>query len=195
MSERATLEELKDFANKVREAGGGNPLDALMPATPADPAKCLIAKNLNFNCNVNQEEGHWYMGVDDEEIAKRICDSLGLKYRFAAPKPYERSGAYRITLPDNIGQVANDFDCAWELVAAIDYNLNEWTSFGLEERAERGDDFVTWFKDEALPELQMDYPELQYDLELIKEMWPYIDESRKETIEIGVFNDRGELIL
>jgi hypothetical protein len=50
--EFATEAELLEFANKIREAGGANPLDALMPSTPSDSKACLIAQALNFSCVV-----------------------------------------------------------------------------------------------------------------------------------------------
>src|SRR5690349_15016190 len=50
--ERAPLDEVLAVCNEVRKAGGANPLDALLPATPSDPNGCLIARNLNFSCYV-----------------------------------------------------------------------------------------------------------------------------------------------
>ncbi len=52
MTERASFEELLEFANKVRVAGGGKVIEALMPAIPRNPHACLVAKNLNFNCKI-----------------------------------------------------------------------------------------------------------------------------------------------
>lgn len=49
----ATEEELLEFANKVREAGGADVIDALLPSTPEDAHSCLIANALNFKCHVD----------------------------------------------------------------------------------------------------------------------------------------------
>ncbi len=107
MAERASFEELLDFANKVRAAGGGNPLDALMPAVPEDPSQCLIAKNLNFNCVVDggparhqhitegaesyDKSGEaWYMQTDDRALRDRIADALDLpKISWREGNPYD----------------------------------------------------------------------------------------------------------
>lgn len=128
MSRTATIEEVKEFANKVRQAGGANPLDALMPAIPEDPSACLIARNLNFSCQVDgahiddwEEVEHpevenwvnygsddrWQMTVDDPKIAKRIGEKLNL--------PYIDDSLYgRVLLPVEIGNVALAFDSAIE---------------------------------------------------------------------------------
>lgn len=108
MSERASLEELIEFANKVREAGGGNPLDALMPSVPGDTQQCLIAKNLNFNCEVDGDgpNGEWTMHVESAETAKDIADSLGLELH----DPYEDDYFNTVILPPEIGEVARVFD-------------------------------------------------------------------------------------
>jgi hypothetical protein len=129
MPERASLEELKEFANTVREAGGGNPLDALMPAVPQDVSRCLIARNLNFNCTVGavlvERRNQWVMAVTDPEIRDRIAEKLNLEVIDA----YDIAGHYNsdlhiddanqeipvygVLLPERIGQVAEDFDNAW----------------------------------------------------------------------------------
>lgn len=102
---RATLKELKEFADKVREAGGGNPLDALMPSVPGDSQQCLIAKNLNFNCHVDAEgpNGQWVMGIEDEETVTAIAKKLELAI-------YSDDYTYGVILPPEIGEVAATFD-------------------------------------------------------------------------------------
>jgi hypothetical protein len=133
---RATLAELHSFANKVRAAGGGNPIDALMPAVPQDTEQCLIAKNLNFNCEVKGTIGYdfpfgsWVMELTDREIRDRIAAALNLETA-------ERNGDYcepcakfyAVLLPDEIGAIAAAFDDAADnldsLVEAIDYDFNE----------------------------------------------------------------------
>ena len=55
MTRRMPLDELLKVCNEVRTAGGGSLLDALLPAVPADEDQCIIAKNMNFNCEVEAE--------------------------------------------------------------------------------------------------------------------------------------------
>lgn len=126
---RATFEETLAFANAVRKAGGGNPLDALMPAVPADASQCLIARNLNFNCRVDccgKDEG-WLMYVADPEIAKRIAASLDLEVD--ADESDESETA--LLLPPEIGKVAGDFD-EWE-----DAARNLRTAFDLDDEEQQ----------------------------------------------------------
>lgn len=105
---RASLEDTLEFCNKIRKAGGANPIDALMPATPEDPDECLIARNLNFSCVVNGsyafgDELSWVMGIQDTSVAKEISTKLGLEYKY--------NGDYwEIKLPEGIGAVAEAFD-------------------------------------------------------------------------------------
>lgn len=114
MSERASLKELLEFANKVREAGGGNPIDALMPAVPEDSSQCLIAKNLNFNCKVDGFVGNgysWAMWLKDEATRDKISESLDLEKCSTSPE-FE----YGVVLPPEISQIAKDFDDAGKTI-------------------------------------------------------------------------------
>lgn len=114
---RASIEQTLEFANKVRVAGGGNPLTALMPAVPEDATECLVAKNLNFNCAVdtivtNVGDGSrdtWVMHFEDKELRDRIADKLKLAKRNTRGFNAD-NGEYCIILPREIGQVAADFD-------------------------------------------------------------------------------------
>jgi len=128
MSERASFDELLEFANKVRAAGGGNPLDALMPAVPEDISQCLIAKNLNFNCAVNGGSGGgWVMHLEDEATARKIADELGLPYRTDVYESYEDENGYEVQLrhgvelPEAIGNVATDFDMSLNIASEISH--------------------------------------------------------------------------
>lgn len=133
-TKRASFEELLEFANAVREAGGGNPLDALMPAVPEDQTQCLIAKNLNFNCVVNGIGGYhknldtgelvgsgfWGMWVESEEVRDNIAAALDLP-RVNSQAEYDDPDdgrtvfySYAVVLPEEIGQVASDFDASME---------------------------------------------------------------------------------
>lgn len=168
MSERASLEELLVFANAVREAGGGNPIDALLPATPVDPNACLIAKNLNFNCEVNRDTIGWYMYVTDSAIREKIAVKLQLSTRTIDRGAYfvEEPGNHKprlivgIILPGAIGLIAEDFDNFASLA-------KECTIRG-EKIVDNNDDI---------------------------EFLALIEESYKETEGIGEFNDKNELLL
>jgi hypothetical protein len=193
MSERASLQELLDFANKVRAAGGGNPLDALMPATPLDTQKCLIAKNLNFNCEVKgagdskilagaideddavcewlksdkADDNNWSMFIDEKETRDKIADALNLlafdssegKYDCTTCEEYQKQW-FCIVLPEDIGQVASDFD-----------------------------DFFRKIRDESEKgNTEIDFTDSE------KELLPYIEASFLEAESIGTIID-GKLVL
>jgi hypothetical protein len=80
----ATEQELLDFVNRARAAGGANVLEALLPSKPSDPNTCLIARGLNFSCAVScdvfwDEQERWQMSLPDNmpfEQAKAIADAL-----------------------------------------------------------------------------------------------------------------------
>lgn len=59
----ATVDELIEFVNKIREAGGADVIEALFPSVMGDEEACLIAKALNFQCSVGGSEHHreWAM--------------------------------------------------------------------------------------------------------------------------------------
>lgn len=199
MSERASLDEVLEFANRVREAGAGNPLTALMPAVPTASSQCLVAKNLNFNCRVAADadtDEAWFMEVADEGLAREIGKQLNLNV-YKAGATWAGVGEWRITLPEAIGSVASDFDKAWYLAEGLQIAYNDWQTLKLGSYAT----FIEFFEEERLPFLKDDlgYKEfpvkLTECLALIKEMWPYVEQSRLEVQEIGIFNDQGELII
>lgn len=188
-SPRATIEETLAFANAVREAGGGNPLDALMPAVPSDPSQCLIAKNLNFNCRVSgleEEDLHgdsipatyedaWVMLFgDNQTLRDTIANALDLPtidsyIEDDTDDGWRRLPDYAIVLPAEIGQVAADFD-EWSYALCCDWddkNLAYKLGDGVSEA----------------------------DIERLETMAPYVEQSIRESTAIGVFNDKGELIL
>lgn len=111
----ATLDELLVFCNKVREAGGGELIDALMPGDECDPHSCLIARNLNFDCFVNKTGGEpssWFMAVPNEAVAEDISRKLDLPTT-EVPNPwYDEDDEYvvAVKLPVSIGRVAEAFD-------------------------------------------------------------------------------------
>lgn len=105
---------LLEFANKVREAGGGTPLSALMPSVPQNHQQCLIARALNFSCAVGPEQGidverfpsgaiRWVMRVSSEEKTIEIAKSAGLDLRFEGLNLV-------LLLPEEIGNAARAFD-------------------------------------------------------------------------------------
>lgn len=112
----ANRSALLEFANKVREAGGGTPLAALMPALPANAHQCLIARSLNFSCAVRPEPAYprerfpsgaerWIMDVEPEEKAVEIAKGAGLDLRYNEPL-----GRLVLLLPEEIGNAAHAFD-------------------------------------------------------------------------------------
>jgi hypothetical protein len=126
IKERATLSELREFCNVVREAGAANPLDAILEAIPEETSQCLIARNLNFSClvsgvelDINEQEELkekwgceidsdclWSMSVKDEELAKKIAEAINSIYLEDGPN-------WEIVLPRKIGNVANNFDVTY----------------------------------------------------------------------------------
>lgn len=116
--EYATEDEVLEFANKVRQAGGANILKALLPSEPNVPSQCLIANALNFSCHVSTGAAslglpsgsfQWYMELPENigsEKAKAIADYVGCEL-----KTIDRGKlVFRILLPEHIGNAAHAFD-------------------------------------------------------------------------------------
>lgn len=109
----ATEDELLDFANKVREAGGADPIEALMPSKPKYARQCLIANALNFSCVVDSLAGGllgkprvWAMFLPEDlsdEQKRRIADAVGSPIEDSYKGPCVR-------LPEHIGNAAAAFD-------------------------------------------------------------------------------------
>lgn len=119
--EFATKDELLTFCREVREAGGGEVLDALKGSVAGDSQNCLIANNLNFSCTVeaggNFPDGtpQWHMTVTDKEAAEKIGLALGLRVTNVErdanqPSGYASLGPAQIILPKIIGNAASAFD-------------------------------------------------------------------------------------
>jgi hypothetical protein len=120
-------EALLERCNQIRVAGGADPLKELIPGMPASPNSCLIARNLNFSCEVRgalitqggPQRGVtvWGMFSDDPRLPQ-IAETLGLNFVAAdtAPQGYRRLSAltaYRgafIMLPNELGESALAFD-------------------------------------------------------------------------------------
>lgn len=186
MAKRASLEETLEFANKVREAGGGNPLDALCPAVPEDPNQCLIAKNLNFNCEVTPGDrlewgtNSWLMILTDKDIRDRIAKDLRLGKR-------NRGDEYAVILPPKIGQVADDFDRAEDVLNAL---INLIRARGMHS-------WGFMLEDASDEELQKTLKDLSAsDRKLLFDMVPYIEQSKDEAHRIAtIVNPDGSIII
>ena len=107
----ATEEEVLDFANRVREAGGANALEALLPSEPGNPESCLIANALNFGCSVDavgaseehDGESEWVMFLPanmPDEAREKIAATTGCTL----------DGNGNLELPRLIGNAAHAFD-------------------------------------------------------------------------------------
>lgn len=124
----ATEEELLEFANAVREAGGASPIEALIPSAPSVSNQCLIANALNFQSKVdiinewsvseeywdrikpkNFREHTWGMLVESDELAEKIQLSVE-GTSIVKPKYEEMYFSAYVVLPAHIGNAAHAFD-------------------------------------------------------------------------------------
>jgi hypothetical protein len=128
---RASVDEIISFANKIREAGNADLIDGLLPSVPEDANSCLIANALNFDCAVNSHSGDWCMEIADAEVGVEIAEKLGLDYNAPSYLDYvdddgeehwEYEGDCDIYLPEEIGLVAAAFD------TYRDYELEEFNT-------------------------------------------------------------------
>lgn len=130
LSEREVLE----FCNKVRKAGGADMLDSLLPGIPHDGRACLIANNLNFDCQITPEEGipqghtnkdAWLMMLtslpsgsrleddpDMGELAIKISEATGMMVKEAS------QNFASLRLDPDMAEVACQFDLTWEEAAS-----------------------------------------------------------------------------
>jgi hypothetical protein len=97
---RADPEEILKFVNDVRKAGQADILHALLPSIPQDSEACLIARNLNFHCDISQNyalthsnrrdeirenngymkgEMIWVVSIPNAERGNRIVERLGFE--------------------------------------------------------------------------------------------------------------------
>lgn len=128
-----SLAQVEDFCNKVRKAGGAKPLNGLLPGVPQDSESCLIANNLNFECEVgpypltseqvgavsyrpfDDDNQSWVMWVHDEETRDRIAETIGLV-------PLNTNDAFGVILPGDLAEVARRFDVAWDIAEKVVYD-------------------------------------------------------------------------
>lgn len=203
MPERATMEELAEFANKIRAAGGGNPLDALMPSVPEDASQCLIAKNLNFNCTVSEVEGcenpddwtdgGWAMWVTDETLRDRIAETLELpkcnKREYIDYADVAKTDCFGVVLPQSIGQVASDFDEAGSKLHGINHEIE----FG---------DYAYYLDEEdekvALSKAARNVWDSlsDEDRKFVADFLPYIEDAETEALQLAtIVNEDGTIVL
>lgn len=128
---RASIDELLDFANEIRKAGGGELIDELLLSKPKDSNNCLIANALNFDCEVEScDDDNWAM-FTDSDLSITIADKVGLKKCFRQDEIWdeeygefiEKEICAGVILPDNIKKVALAFD------TQIDVELEEYSVF------------------------------------------------------------------
>jgi hypothetical protein len=113
--EYATVGEVLEFVNRVREAGGAETIDRLPNAVPRDPERCLLARALNFDCEVRgygrwpSGATIWHMVLPSKSAAEvaALAEALGLEHDSA---PSRRGLDATIVLPEEIGNVARAFD-------------------------------------------------------------------------------------
>jgi hypothetical protein len=126
----ATQDELLEFANRLREAGGAELLTDLPVGLALDATQCLIASSLNFESQVDagcDEVGEfWYMRVGfapfTQEQVGKIEAVMGSRTAFWTDEyeeyepPVSDDGTYAIApdvtwrLPEHIGHAADAFD-------------------------------------------------------------------------------------
>lgn len=113
----ATEEDTLAFANKVREAGGGDFLKALLPSVPEDSQACILARAFNFDCVVDFPSGEWVVSFKDQELANKIARSIGKKVKYREHEDHK----YSVKLPARIGAVADVFDSLEECIDGKDH--------------------------------------------------------------------------
>jgi hypothetical protein len=111
--EYATVGEVLEFVNRVREAGGADTIEALPLAVPKNPRQCLLARALNFECEVRSlsryDDGaacwHMCLPYKTRDEIKALAEAAGLE-------TYEEyiGADLSIVLPREIGNVARAFD-------------------------------------------------------------------------------------
>lgn len=126
----ATEQELLDFANKIRKAGGADILDALLPSIPTDPESCLIARALNFRSSVGPARfGYFKDGSDlwvmwpqqgdttaSNALARKLAKKLRMRVHVQTGDPCplsvedHASEIVGLRLPKHIGNAAWAFD-------------------------------------------------------------------------------------
>lgn len=122
-----TEEELLEFANKLREAGGADVIEAFMPSIPEDETACLLATALNFRCSVGPPAPYshgqrWVMRLPARTSRKKaermaaavdceVVEAREAYYTGSWPDRVRRTRPrYHIVLPRLIANAARAFD-------------------------------------------------------------------------------------
>jgi hypothetical protein len=160
----ASLDELRDFCNRVRQAGGAKEIDDLMPAVPGQTEACLIAKALNFSCQVGalidpddypKDPEAWAMQVRDEELAHKISKECKLPV-------IDKDEYYEVVLPKKIYRVAQIYDGVSSLM---------WECHTEElVESEDGERYVDILNEDLMT---------MQEKNLLKKFWPYFDDATK----------------
>lgn len=112
-----TEAETIEVCNKVRTAGGGNALKALLPSDPGKGTSCLIANGLNFDCEIDYGlhepwgdaltllpgSGRMHLADADADTGRRIADEMGWDIEYSGD-------TFDLVLPDELAMVAVEFD-------------------------------------------------------------------------------------
>lgn len=132
---RCSVNELRDFANKLREIGGADVITELLPSNAGNADSCLIANALNFDSKVGPSKwfagnvadhvdanGHsiWYIQFANEELANKVSEGMAMPVLHIRTD-YEGNKIYRhslLVLPYKIYAAAFAFD------SRLDVELN-----------------------------------------------------------------------
>jgi hypothetical protein len=78
--EYADEAEVLDYCNRVREVGGADRIEALVPGHRSAAGSCMIARSLNFHCSVVPLGGkhtRWYIQWHGSDVRQKL-DAAGL---------------------------------------------------------------------------------------------------------------------
>lgn len=134
----ATKEELLEFANTVRTAGGAEVLEALLPSRPNNAQRCLIANALNFSCavapcggdhdaTVERFRDQWEMSFPENmerERIEKIGEAVGCKI-IETVGVLSGTTTCTMILPPHIGFAADAFDAGAAFQDLVSYNDRE----------------------------------------------------------------------
>lgn len=123
-------EQVLEFCNKIRKAGGADVLPSLLPGIPMNSNGCLIANNLNFDCSIgpsgiSNDFGNWVMTIEGDrhiEISNKISEELNMP--IACREDSDFSQSTTLKLPYELGEIAYQFDKTWETID--NYNKQAW---------------------------------------------------------------------
>ena len=201
VTKRASFDELLAFANQVRELGGGESLNALMPAVPMDMKQCLIAKNLNFRCQVfavsNFDEPE-YRAIEVCECSNDECDSS----QGSVWGMYFTDPELRDTIATGMGLPTQDVSP--ESMLKDFYVKNSPSLYAMILPAAIGKCAADFDKAQhVLGLMQSDHchdkpittSATASEIQLVQDMLPYIDAAKLEAHKFGFINDEGKLVL